>query len=129
MSAKRCGFNETFARNAANECHSARMDRATSGGIPFAPGGAGAPRRTMSVRPGRTPMTLRPILVRLLVLGTLAAAAVAHADVTGSYDGGLTPKKSTEPVAASAVFTQADTAVSGTVALPPDLESFGGEYL
>ena len=74
-------------------------------------------------------MMRRPMFAGLLVLGTLAAATVARADVTGSYDGGLTPKKSTEPVAASAVFTQTDTAVSGTVALPADLETFGGEYL
>jgi hypothetical protein len=76
-------------------------------------------------------MPMMPRLVRtgLLLLGTLATVAAARADVTGSYDGGLTAKKSTEPIAASATFTQSDTAVSGTVALPADLESFGGAYL
>jgi hypothetical protein len=66
--------------------------------------------------------------ISLLLLATLAAAATTRADVTGSYDGTLTPKKAA-PLAAAAVFTQTDTAVSGTVALPADLESFGGAYL
>ena len=64
----------------------------------------------------------------LLLLATLTVAVSARADVTGSYDGTLTPKK-TEPVAASAVFTQTDTALSGTVALPADLATFGGAYI
>jgi len=65
--------------------------------------------------------------IAVLALVTLAAAP-ARADVTGSYDGNLTPKKTT-PSAASAVFTQTGTAVSGTIALPADLTSFGGAYL
>ena len=64
----------------------------------------------------------------LLLLATLAAAVSAHADVTGSYDGTLTPKK-TAAIAASAVFTQTSTALSGTIALPADLASFGGAYI
>ena len=64
----------------------------------------------------------------LLLLATLTAAISARADVTGSYDGTLTPKK-TAASAASAVFTQTDTAVTGTVALPAELEAFGGAYI
>jgi hypothetical protein len=60
---------------------------------------------------------------------SLAGASMARADVTGSYDGTLTPKDSTVPVAAAVVFSQIDKAVTGTVALPGDLASFGGEYL
>lgn len=59
----------------------------------------------------------------------LVGGSVARADVTGSYDGGLTPKKSTEAIPAAVAFTEVDKAVSGTVALPAGLESFGGEYL
>lgn len=65
----------------------------------------------------------------LALLGSFAAVAAAHADVTGSYDGTITGKKLAEPIAAAAVFTESDTAVTGTVALPADLETFGGEYL
>jgi hypothetical protein len=57
-----------------------------------------------------------------VLLNGLVGASLAQADVTGSYDGGLT-------IAAAAVFSQIDKAVTGTVALPSDLESFGGEYL
>ncbi len=60
---------------------------------------------------------------------SLIGASIARADVTGSYDGGLTPKNATEVIAAAVVFSQADKAVTGTVALPDDLASFGGEYL
>lgn len=64
-----------------------------------------------------------------LLLGALVGASAARADVTGSYDGDLTPKKATEAIAASSVFSQLDRTVSGTVALPADLVSFGGAYL
>jgi hypothetical protein len=64
-----------------------------------------------------------------LLLGMMLATSPVRADVTGSYDGGLTPKKETEPIAAAAVFSQLDKTVSGTVALPADLLSFGGAYL
>jgi hypothetical protein len=64
----------------------------------------------------------------LLLLAALAAAVPARADVTGSYDGTLTPKK-TAAISASAVFTQTDTSLSGTVALPADLATFGGAYI
>lgn len=60
---------------------------------------------------------------------SLVGVSTAHADVTGSYDGVLTPKDSTSSIAAAVVFSQTDKAVSGTVALPGDLASFGGEYL
>jgi hypothetical protein len=60
---------------------------------------------------------------------SLIGASIAGADVTGSYDGGLVPKNSTESIAAAAVFSQAGTTVTGTMALPRDLLSFGGEYL
>src|SRR5262249_49851515 len=71
----------------------------------------------------------RMIMLRatLLLLATLTAAS-ARADVTGSYDGTLTPKKA-DSVAASAVFTQTDTALTGTIALPADLANFGGAYI
>lgn len=59
----------------------------------------------------------------------LLVGSVARADVTGSYDGGLMPRKSTETIAVSVVLSQTDKAVSGTVALPATLESFGGAYL
>src|SRR5262245_43609746 len=68
------------------------------------------------------------LLVRGLLLGALFGAGPWRADVTGSYDGTLSPK-ATEPIAASAVFSQSDTAVSATVALSPDLATFGGAYL
>jgi hypothetical protein len=64
-----------------------------------------------------------------MVLGSLIGASVAGADVTGSYDGTLIPKKSTEALAVAAVLAQTDTLVAGTVALPADLLSFGGAYL
>ena len=64
-----------------------------------------------------------------LLLGVLVGASAVRADVTGSYDGTLTPGKAAEPIAASAVFSQSDTAVSATVALSPDLATFGGAYL
>jgi len=64
-----------------------------------------------------------------VLLAGLLSVTAAHADVTGSYDGTLTPKKSTDTLAAAAVFAQTDKLVSGTVALPADLLSFGGAYL
>jgi hypothetical protein len=60
---------------------------------------------------------------------TLIGVPTAQADVTGSYDGGLTPKGSTALIATAAVFSQVEKVVMGTVALPSDLASFGGEYL
>jgi len=64
-----------------------------------------------------------------VLLGGLVGVTMARADVTGSYDGTLLPKKSTESLAASAVFSQTDKLVTGTVALPADLVSFGGAYM
>lgn len=71
--------------------------------------------------------TLRMIQLGVLA-GALTVATVGHADVTGSYDGTLTAKKAA-PVAAAATFTQSGKLVSGTVALPLDLATFGGAYL
>jgi hypothetical protein len=59
----------------------------------------------------------------------LAATSPGWADVTGSYDGDLTPKKATASIAAAAVLAEADAIVAGTVALPADLVGFGGAYL
>ena len=64
-----------------------------------------------------------------VLVGCLLGPSVAAADVTGSYDAGLTPKGSTDAIAAAAVLSQVDKAVTGTVALPGDLETFGGQYL
>jgi hypothetical protein len=64
-----------------------------------------------------------------VLLAGLLGVTTAQADVTGSYDGALTPKKSTDSLAAAAVFAQTDKLVSGTVALPPDLVSFGAAYV
>jgi len=74
-------------------------------------------------------MTDTIMRVGLGVLLCALVGATAHADVTGSYDGGLTPKKSTETIAAALVLRQTDRTVTGTLALPADLESFGGAYL
>lgn len=59
----------------------------------------------------------------------LVATSAAWADVTGSYDGSLVPKKSTETIAVSAVLSQNEKVLAGTIALPAALESFGGAYL
>jgi hypothetical protein len=59
----------------------------------------------------------------------LLIAPAAHAQVTGSFDGSLTGKKLPEPVAVAAVVSQTDTQLTGTVALPADLGTVGGEYL
>jgi len=64
-----------------------------------------------------------------ILVGALLGVTTAYGDVTGSYDGTLLPKKSTESLAAAAVFSQAGKLLSGTVALPADLVSFGGAYL
>lgn len=68
-------------------------------------------------------------IATVVLAATLAGAAPVRADVTGSYDGTLTPKKSTETMEVSAVFSQTDRTLAGTVALAPDLETFGGAYL
>ena len=61
-----------------------------------------------------------------LLLGSLAVASVARADATGSFDGTLSGKKIPAPIAASAVFTVNGKFITGTVALPADLATFGG---
>lgn len=71
----------------------------------------------------------RTHLATVVLAAALAGASPVRADVTGSYDGTLTPKKSTETMAASAVLSQTDRTLAGTVALAPDLETFGGAYL
>jgi hypothetical protein len=65
----------------------------------------------------------------VVVLAGVMGTTAVRADLTGSYDGVLAPKKSTEAIAAAVVLTQTDKLVSGTVALPADLVSFGGAYL
>jgi hypothetical protein len=75
---------------------------------------------------------MKPMAIRIwsgVLWGALAGVTLARADVTGSYDGTLLPKKSTESLAAAAAFSQADKLVSGTVALPAALVSFVGAYL
>jgi len=62
-------------------------------------------------------------------LGAVLAVSSARADVSGSYDGAATPKKSTETIPVAAVFAQSDKLVTGTLALPADLETLGGAYL
>jgi hypothetical protein len=57
----------------------------------------------------------------------VASGGSARAQVVGSFEGSLAGKAGTVPVAA--VFKQVERIVSGTVALPGDLETFGGEYL
>jgi hypothetical protein len=76
-------------------------------------------------------MTMKTRLVGSMstVLALAIGAAPAAADVTGSYDGAVTAKKLPAPVAIAAVFSQAGTGLSGTVALPADVAVVGGEYL
>jgi hypothetical protein len=59
----------------------------------------------------------------------LLIAPAAQAQATGSFDGSLTGKKLPEPVAVAAVVSQTDAQLTGTVALPADLDALGGEYL
>jgi len=71
---------------------------------------------------------------RRIALLTLAIAGVwsqhpAQAQIQGSFDGSLTGKKITQPVAVAAVLAQVEKAISGTVALPADLATYGGDYL
>jgi hypothetical protein len=54
-------------------------------------------------------------------------AGNARADVVGSFEGALVGKAGSVRVAT--VFKQVERFVTGTVALPGDLETFGGEYL
>ena len=44
----------------------------------------------------------------------VVGAGVAHADVTGSYDGQISGKKFAQPVAAAAVFSQTGKTLTGT---------------
>ncbi len=69
-------------------------------------------------------------MVRLgLLLTSTVAVPMARADVTGSFDGNLAVKKLPQPLSAAAVLSQTGKAVTGTVALPADLATFGGAYL
>ncbi len=61
-----------------------------------------------------------------IVAGIAAAAGLARADVTGSYDGSVAVKKPASTVATSAVFSTAGKLVNGTIALPADLPTYGG---
>lgn len=60
------------------------------------------------------------------LVATLAAGP-ARAQVTGTYDGTIAAKSGPVPIAA--VFTEVTGGVTGTVALPGDLATFGGEFL
>jgi hypothetical protein len=64
----------------------------------------------------------------MAALCLLLLASTAGADVTGSFDGTLSPKRSDESIAAAAAFTEG-LELTGTVALPRELAEFGGEYL
>jgi hypothetical protein len=69
-------------------------------------------------------------VLRVGVLVTwVFVAPAARADVTGSFDGTLTAKKLAQVPSAAATFTQSGKLVTGTVALPRDLDGFGGEYV
>lgn len=74
----------------------------------------------------RTPIGMR---WAIMLLGAALGVWPAAADVTGSYDGNVTAKKLPQAIAVAAVFSQAGTAVNGTVALPGDLAVGGGEYV
>ena len=65
-----------------------------------------------------------------MLLGALAMALPARADVTGSFDGMLSnPKKLAQSIRVAAAMTQSGNVLGGTVALPADLATFGGAYL
>jgi hypothetical protein len=64
-----------------------------------------------------------------MAVGIVLAAQAASAQVTGSFDGGLTPRKTTDLLGGAAVFTQTDKLVSGTIVLPAELSTFDGAYL
>jgi hypothetical protein len=70
---------------------------------------------------------------RTALLGIVASgfvgAPLAHADLTGSYDGRITARKLAQPIDGAAVLSQAGGAVTGTLALAGDPASFGGAYL
>ena len=74
-------------------------------------------------------MTMNRMIARGLFAALLLMAPAAQAQVTGSFDGALTGKKLLEPVAVAAVVSQTDTLLTGTIALPSDLDTVGGEYL
>jgi hypothetical protein len=71
--------------------------------------------------------TIRLFLCLAFLL--VCVARSARADVTGDYDGTLTAKKAPQPMSVSATFTPAGKTVTGTIALPADVATFGGEYL
>jgi hypothetical protein len=66
-------------------------------------------------------------IVWITVCAAVVTAAPARAQLVGSFEGTLARKSGAVPVAA--VFKQVDAGISGTVALPGDLATFGGEYL
>lgn len=68
------------------------------------------------------------ILVPLAIL-VVSSVRPTRADVTGDYDGTISGKKMPQPVSVSATFTPAGKTVTGTIALPADVATFGGEYL
>jgi hypothetical protein len=64
-----------------------------------------------------------------MLVASIVAVPPARGDVTGSFDGSLTAKKLAQPPSAAATFSQSGKLVTGTVALPADLPTFGGAYL
>jgi hypothetical protein len=64
-----------------------------------------------------------------LVLLGWCGISTAHAQLTGSYDGGASGRTITAPIAAAAVFEQNGKTVSGTIAVGGDQTTTGGAYL
>ena len=64
----------------------------------------------------------------VVVASAVASVHPARADVTGSFDGSVSGKR-TPLVSVAGAVSQAGTALSGTIALPADLAVLGGAYL
>ena len=73
--------------------------------------------------------TTAQIVLLGLVMGGTAAVPAARADVTGSFDGNLSAKQLAAPTAAAGVLSQTGKTLTGTLALPPNLVTFGGAYI
>ena len=73
-------------------------------------------------------MTVRSRVRLGVILMIVAGAGMAHADVTGSFDGQLTARKLSQPIGAAAALTQIGGTVTGTVAVGGD-PPFAGAYL
>jgi hypothetical protein len=64
-----------------------------------------------------------------VLIAACGGASAARADVTGSFDGSLAWKQRALTPSAAASLSQVGKSVTGTVALPADLPTFGGAYL